>query len=54
MDHNPSCDNLPHVPRWGLIQGSRMDDLDNCHDFYLLSLPLLKGCFKRTATVSIY
>ncbi|MFS7918654.1 hypothetical protein Hanom_Chr03g00203661 [Helianthus anomalus] len=36
--HNPSCDNLPHIPHWGLTQGSRMDDLDNCHDFYSLSL----------------
>ncbi|MFS8018566.1 hypothetical protein Hanom_Chr15g01393511 [Helianthus anomalus] len=48
MDYNPFCDDLPHVPRWALLQGSRMDDLENCHDFYSLSLPLLNGCFRKT------
>ncbi|MFS7954222.1 hypothetical protein Hanom_Chr07g00627761 [Helianthus anomalus] len=23
--HNPACDDLPHVPRWNLTQGSRMN-----------------------------
>ncbi|KAJ0879816.1 hypothetical protein HanRHA438_Chr10g0455891 [Helianthus annuus] len=37
--HNPACDDLPHAPRWNLTQGSRMNDLGNCHDFFSLSLP---------------
>ncbi|KAJ0857575.1 hypothetical protein HanRHA438_Chr13g0591771 [Helianthus annuus] len=36
---NPACDDLPHAPRWNLTQGSRMNDLGNCHDFFSLSLP---------------
>uniref|UniRef100_A0A251TRA1 Putative transposase (Putative), gypsy type n=1 Tax=Helianthus annuus TaxID=4232 RepID=A0A251TRA1_HELAN len=36
---NPACDDLPHVPRWSLTQGSRMTDLKNCHEFFSLSLP---------------
>ncbi|MFS7922018.1 hypothetical protein Hanom_Chr03g00243691 [Helianthus anomalus] len=47
MDHNPTCDNLPHIPRWGLTQGSRMDDLDNCHVFYSLSLPSAERLFQK-------
>ncbi|MFS7998978.1 hypothetical protein Hanom_Chr12g01160471 [Helianthus anomalus] len=45
--HNPACDDLPHAPRWRLTQGSRMNDLDNCHDFFSLSLPLLRGCTRK-------
>ncbi|MFS7956996.1 hypothetical protein Hanom_Chr07g00661201 [Helianthus anomalus] len=45
--HNPACDDLPHAPRWRLTQGSRMNDLDNCHDFFSLSLPLLRGCSRK-------
>ncbi|KAJ0643034.1 hypothetical protein HanRHA438_Chr16g0788581 [Helianthus annuus] len=52
MDHNPSCDDLPHVPHWGLLQGSQMDDLENCHDFIPCLSPVLKGCIKRTTTIS--
>ncbi|MFS7921998.1 hypothetical protein Hanom_Chr03g00243471 [Helianthus anomalus] len=47
MDHNPTCDNLPHIPRWGLAQGSRMDGLDNCHDFYSLSLAAAERLFQK-------
>ncbi|MFS7990061.1 hypothetical protein Hanom_Chr11g01054381 [Helianthus anomalus] len=32
LDHNPSCDNFPHVPHWDLTKGSHMDDLDNFHE----------------------
>ncbi|KAJ0789300.1 hypothetical protein HanPI659440_Chr05g0201971 [Helianthus annuus] len=39
MAHNPACDNLPHIPRWNLVQGSRMDNLDNCHELYSMSFP---------------
>ncbi|MFS8006723.1 hypothetical protein Hanom_Chr14g01252531 [Helianthus anomalus] len=45
--HNPTCDNMPHVPRWKLAQGSRMNDLDNCHDFYSLSLPAAEMLFQK-------
>ncbi|XP_035836809.1 uncharacterized protein LOC118484865 [Helianthus annuus] len=31
---NPACDDLPHVPRWSLTQGSRMGDVKNCHEFF--------------------
>ncbi|KAM0036589.1 hypothetical protein Hdeb2414_s0014g00428141 [Helianthus debilis subsp. tardiflorus] len=37
--HNPACDDLPHVPRCNLTQGSRMNDLVNCRDFFSLSPP---------------
>ncbi|KAJ0703892.1 hypothetical protein HanPI659440_Chr14g0556521 [Helianthus annuus] len=37
--HNPACDDLPHAPHWTLTQGSRMDNLPNCCEFYSLSLP---------------
>ncbi|MFS7953338.1 hypothetical protein Hanom_Chr07g00617341 [Helianthus anomalus] len=37
--HNPVCDDLPHAPHWTLTQGSRMDNLPNCREFYSLSLP---------------
>ncbi|MFS7948125.1 hypothetical protein Hanom_Chr06g00556291 [Helianthus anomalus] len=53
MTHNPSCDHLPHIPRWNLVQGSRMDNLDYCHDFYSLSFPLLRDYIKRTTIVLI-
>ncbi|MFS7948128.1 hypothetical protein Hanom_Chr06g00556321 [Helianthus anomalus] len=53
MTHNPSCDHLPHIPRWNLVQGSRMDSLDYCHDFYSLSFPLLRDYIKITAIVLI-
>ncbi|KAF5786459.1 hypothetical protein HanPI659440_Chr10g0379531 [Helianthus annuus] len=47
MDHNPSCEDLPHVPRWGLLQGSRMEDLENCNDFYSLSLPPAERLYQK-------
>ncbi|KAJ0747589.1 hypothetical protein HanOQP8_Chr05g0191281 [Helianthus annuus] len=33
---NPACDDMPHVPRWSLTQGSRMTDLQNCQEFFSL------------------
>ncbi|MFS7888959.1 hypothetical protein Hanom_Chr00s000002g01601151 [Helianthus anomalus] len=39
MAHNPACYNLPHVPCWSLVQGSRMESSYNCHKFYTMSLP---------------
>ncbi|MFS8024047.1 hypothetical protein Hanom_Chr16g01458641 [Helianthus anomalus] len=47
MDYNPTCDDLPHVSRWGLLQGSQMDDLENCHDFYSLSLYLAERLYQK-------
>ncbi|KAJ0507227.1 hypothetical protein HanIR_Chr11g0503991 [Helianthus annuus] len=44
---NPACDDMPHVPRWSLTQGSRMDDLKNCHEFYSLSLPPAERMFQK-------
>ncbi|KAJ0824875.1 hypothetical protein HanRHA438_Chr17g0797121 [Helianthus annuus] len=44
---NPACDDLPHVPRWGLTQGSRMTDLKNCHEFFSLSLPPAERMFQK-------
>ncbi|MFS7958706.1 hypothetical protein Hanom_Chr08g00681901 [Helianthus anomalus] len=44
---NPACDDMPHVPRWSLMQGSRMDDLDNCHQFFSLSLPPAERMFQK-------
>ncbi|KAM0055070.1 hypothetical protein Hdeb2414_s0006g00201851 [Helianthus debilis subsp. tardiflorus] len=52
--HNPACDDLPYAPHWTLIQGSRMNDLSNCREFYSLSLPLLRGFSRKTATVWIF
>ncbi|KAJ0678185.1 hypothetical protein HanOQP8_Chr12g0444971 [Helianthus annuus] len=48
-DHNPACDDLPHVPHWGLTQGSRMDDLGNCHEFYSLLLPPAERLFQKNS-----
>ncbi|KAF5789437.1 hypothetical protein HanXRQr2_Chr09g0371221 [Helianthus annuus] len=45
---NPACDDMPHAPRWNLVQGSRMDDLDNCHQFFSLSLPPAERMFQKT------
>ncbi|MFS8019239.1 hypothetical protein Hanom_Chr15g01401471 [Helianthus anomalus] len=45
--HNPACDDLPHAPRWNLTQGSRMNDLGNCHDFFSLSLPHAERMFQK-------
>ncbi|KAJ0716078.1 hypothetical protein HanPI659440_Chr13g0508711 [Helianthus annuus] len=47
--HNPACADLPHAPRWNLTQGSRTIDLNNCREFFSLSLPLLKDCFRKNA-----
>ncbi|MFS7958412.1 hypothetical protein Hanom_Chr07g00678251 [Helianthus anomalus] len=44
---NPACDDMPHVPRWNLVQGSRMDDLDNCHQFFSLSFPPAERMFQK-------
>ncbi|KAL9993256.1 hypothetical protein Hdeb2414_s0013g00404811 [Helianthus debilis subsp. tardiflorus] len=30
--HNPACADFPHAPRWNLVQGSRMTDLNNCRE----------------------
>ncbi|KAJ0442802.1 hypothetical protein HanRHA438_Chr16g0760311 [Helianthus annuus] len=43
--HNPACDDLPHAPHWTLTQGSRMNDLSNCREFYSLSLPPAERLF---------
>ncbi|KAJ0860260.1 hypothetical protein HanRHA438_Chr13g0621731 [Helianthus annuus] len=45
--HNPACDDLPHVPRWNLTQGSRMNVVGNCHDFFTLSLPPAERMFQK-------
>ncbi|KAF5800095.1 hypothetical protein HanXRQr2_Chr07g0312071 [Helianthus annuus] len=42
---NPACDDLPHAPRWNLTQGSRMDDVNNCHEFFAMSLPPAERMF---------
>ncbi|KAM0047657.1 hypothetical protein Hdeb2414_s0008g00265791 [Helianthus debilis subsp. tardiflorus] len=44
---NPACDDMPHIPRWSLTQGSRMDDLKNCHEFFSLSLPPAERMFQK-------
>ncbi|KAJ0742176.1 hypothetical protein HanPI659440_Chr10g0361201 [Helianthus annuus] len=44
---NPACDDMPHVPRWSLTQGSRMEDLKNCHEFFSLSLPPAERMFQK-------
>ncbi|KAM0041391.1 hypothetical protein Hdeb2414_s0011g00365811 [Helianthus debilis subsp. tardiflorus] len=45
--HNPACDDLPHAPRWNLTQGSRMNNVGNCHDFFSLSLPPAERMFQK-------
>ncbi|KAM0010128.1 hypothetical protein Hdeb2414_s0080g00780081 [Helianthus debilis subsp. tardiflorus] len=45
--HNPACDDLPHVPRWGLTQASRMASLPNCREFYSLLLPPAERLFQK-------
>ncbi|KAJ0590031.1 hypothetical protein HanRHA438_Chr04g0188881 [Helianthus annuus] len=45
--HNPACDDLPHAPRWKLTQGSRMNDHDNCREFFSLSLPPAERLFQK-------
>ncbi|MFS7976078.1 hypothetical protein Hanom_Chr10g00888221 [Helianthus anomalus] len=47
MAHNPACDNLPHTPNWSLVQGSRMDNMENCHEFYSMSLPPVERLFQN-------
>ncbi|KAJ0944905.1 putative integrase zinc-binding domain-containing protein [Helianthus annuus] len=44
---NPACDDLPHAPRWNLTQGSRMDDVNNCHEFFAMSLPPAERMFQK-------
>ncbi|KAJ0770378.1 hypothetical protein HanPI659440_Chr07g0256731 [Helianthus annuus] len=44
---NPTCDDLPHAPRWNLTQGSRMNDVNNCHEFFAMSLPPAKRMFQK-------
>ncbi|KAJ0515371.1 hypothetical protein HanHA300_Chr10g0379851 [Helianthus annuus] len=44
---NPACDDMPHVPRWSLTQGSRMTDLQNCQEFFSLSLPPAERMFQK-------
>ncbi|KAJ0523241.1 hypothetical protein HanIR_Chr10g0491591 [Helianthus annuus] len=44
---NPACDNLPHAPRWNLTQGSRMNDVNNCHEFFAMSLPSAERMFQK-------
>ncbi|KAM0034085.1 hypothetical protein Hdeb2414_s0016g00493311 [Helianthus debilis subsp. tardiflorus] len=45
--HNPTCDDLPHAPRWNLTQGSQMNELDNCREFFSLSLPPTERLFQK-------
>ncbi|MFS7999647.1 hypothetical protein Hanom_Chr12g01168891 [Helianthus anomalus] len=45
--HNPARDELSHAPHWNLTQGSRMNDLDNCRDFFSLSLPPTERLFQK-------
>ncbi|KAM0025847.1 hypothetical protein Hdeb2414_s0021g00579421 [Helianthus debilis subsp. tardiflorus] len=45
--HNPTCDDLPHAPRWKLTQGSRMNDHDNCREFFSFSLPPAERLFQK-------
>ncbi|KAM0041324.1 hypothetical protein Hdeb2414_s0011g00365011 [Helianthus debilis subsp. tardiflorus] len=45
---NSACDDMPHAPRWKLTQGSRMDDVDNCHQFFSLSLPPAERMLQKT------
>ncbi|MFS7980071.1 hypothetical protein Hanom_Chr10g00935051 [Helianthus anomalus] len=45
--HNPRCDDLSHAPRWKLTQGSRMNDHDNCREFFSLSLPPAERLFQK-------
>ncbi|KAF5818639.1 hypothetical protein HanXRQr2_Chr02g0068351 [Helianthus annuus] len=47
MAHNPACDNLPHASRWSRVQGSWIDSLDNCHEFYSMSLPPTEHLYKK-------
>ncbi|KAJ0694702.1 hypothetical protein HanPI659440_Chr15g0611791 [Helianthus annuus] len=51
--HNPACDDLPHAPRWNLIQASQMNDHANCQEFFNLSPPLLRGYSRKGTTVLI-
>ncbi|KAJ0602150.1 hypothetical protein HanIR_Chr03g0136471 [Helianthus annuus] len=44
---NPACDDLPHAPRWNLTQGSRIDDVNNCHEFFAMSLPPAERMFQK-------
>ncbi|KAJ0866088.1 hypothetical protein HanRHA438_Chr12g0547791 [Helianthus annuus] len=44
---NPACDDLPHAPRWNLTQGSRMNDVSNCHEFFAMSLPPAERMFQK-------
>ncbi|KAJ0958577.1 hypothetical protein HanPSC8_Chr01g0040511 [Helianthus annuus] len=44
---NPACDDLPHAPRWNLNQGSRMNDVNNCHEFFAMSLPPAERMFQK-------
>ncbi|KAJ0608773.1 hypothetical protein HanHA89_Chr03g0112721 [Helianthus annuus] len=45
--HNPACDDLPHAPHLTLTQGSRMNDLSNCREFYSLCLPPTERLFQK-------
>ncbi|KAJ0605995.1 hypothetical protein HanHA300_Chr02g0069201 [Helianthus annuus] len=45
--HNPANADLPHAPRWNLTQGTRMTDLNNCREFFSLSLPLAERFFQK-------
>uniref|UniRef100_A0A251U0U4 Uncharacterized protein n=1 Tax=Helianthus annuus TaxID=4232 RepID=A0A251U0U4_HELAN len=44
---NPACDDLSHAPRWNLTQGSRMNDVNNCHEFFSMSLPPAERMFQK-------
>ncbi|MFS7983975.1 hypothetical protein Hanom_Chr11g00981031 [Helianthus anomalus] len=45
--HNLSYDDLTNVPHWTLTQGSRMNDIANCREFYFLSLPPAERMFQK-------
>ncbi|MFS7983963.1 hypothetical protein Hanom_Chr11g00980901 [Helianthus anomalus] len=45
--HNLAYDDLPHAPHWTLTQGSKMNDIANCREFYFLSLPPAERMFQK-------
>ncbi|MFS7986763.1 hypothetical protein Hanom_Chr11g01014111 [Helianthus anomalus] len=47
MEHNPTYDKLPHIPNRSFIQGSRMDNMDNCHKVYLMYMPPAERLYQK-------
>ncbi|MFS7968367.1 hypothetical protein Hanom_Chr09g00796591 [Helianthus anomalus] len=52
--HNHPCDDLPHAPHWALTQGSIMNDLTNCREFYSFPLPPLRDFSRKTTIAWIF